>query len=273
MKFLYFLILAAILVPNVIFSQTPSTASVGSSGWKRVAYVNSASGRGFGKVSIYTVGSTSTPYQLDIEWFKDWATVAGISIKSNSSAGYWTGARITYDADSTYIEVNFTRDVAALFIISDTYGWNIAKPYTGTLTNGGGTVRAETKAGKMAINDYLVVGFNGNVGIGTTNPTAKLTVNGLVRAREIKVDATPWPDYVFEEGYHLPSLDQIRSYIRENGRLPEVPSAVQVQKEGIDLGRMDAILLKKIEELTLYLIEKEGQIDSLNERLKSLEKK
>ncbi|MGG5902615.1 hypothetical protein [Sphingobacterium daejeonense] len=273
MKLLYFIFLAGILIPNTIFSQTPSAASVNTSGWKRVAYVNSASGRGFGKVTIYTVGGTSAPYHLDIEWFKDWATVAGISIKSNSSTGYWTGARITYDADSAFIEVNFTRDVAAMFIISDSYGWNIAKPYTGVLANGGGKVRAETQAGKMAVNDCFLVGFNGNVGIGTTNPTAKLAVNGLVRAKEIKVEAVPWPDYVFEKGYKLPSLDLIKSYINENGHLPEVPSAAQIEKEGVDLGKMDAILLRKIEELTLYLIEKEEQINSLNEKLKSLEKK
>ncbi|WP_156308946.1 hypothetical protein [Sphingobacterium endophyticum] len=264
--------LLAFCLPVLGFAQTPVSAAVNSAGWKRVAFVNSASGRGFGKVSVYSTGSSSTPYHLDIEWFKDWSVTGGISISSNSTSGYWNEARLTYDGDSTFIEVNFTRDVGSMAIISDTYGWNSAQPFSGILPNGGGTVRALTKVGKLAIGENLMVAFNGNVGIGTLNPSSKLSVNGTVRAKEVRVEASPWPDYVFQDGYDLPSLTDVKNHIERYGHLPEVPSASTVEKEGIDLGKMNALLLKKIEELTLHLIEKEERINSLDERIKLLEK-
>jgi hypothetical protein len=96
---------------------------------------------------------------------------------------------------------------------------------------------------------------DGNVGIGTNAPKEKLSVNGKIRAHEIKVETTNWPDYVFEEGYDVGTLETLESYIKLNKHLPEVPSAKEVAANGIELGEMNKILLKKIEELTLHLIE------------------
>lgn len=96
---------------------------------------------------------------------------------------------------------------------------------------------------------------NGNVGIGTLTPAEKLSVNGKIRAQEIKVEATNWPDYVFEPGFKVRNLEFLEEFIKENKHLPEIPSAAEVKAEGIELGEMNRILLKKIEELTLYLIE------------------
>ncbi len=109
-----------------------------------------------------------------------------------------------------------------------------------------------------------------NVGIGTTIPDEKLTVNGRIHATEVKVTATvPGPDYVFEESYVLPSLEEVKSYIDENKHLPEVPSAKEMEKNGINLGEMNMLLLKKMEEMTLYLIEQEKRIKVLEEKLKN----
>ncbi len=97
---------------------------------------------------------------------------------------------------------------------------------------------------------------NGNVGIGTTNPTSKLSVKGRIHAEEVKVDLTvPGPDYVFEEDYELPTLESIESYTQQNKHLPGVPSAQEMEENGIDVGVMNMLLLKKVEELTLHLIE------------------
>ncbi len=96
---------------------------------------------------------------------------------------------------------------------------------------------------------------NGNVGIGTTNPAEKLSVNGKIRAHEIKVEITGWPDYVFEDDYKKPSLLEIEKFISANKHLPEIPSKDEVSQNGIALGDMNKRLLKKIEELTLYVIE------------------
>jgi hypothetical protein len=87
--------------------------------------------------------------------------------------------------------------------------------------------------------------FPGNVGIGTTTPTEKLSVNGKIRAKEIKVEANNWPDYVFKENYNLPSLEKIESFIIENKHLPDIPSVKEVEENGISLGKMNALLLKR----------------------------
>lgn len=95
----------------------------------------------------------------------------------------------------------------------------------------------------------------GNVGIGTTSPSEKLSVNGNVRAKKIIVSQLNWPDYVFDTFYKLRPLREVEEFIKTNKRLPEMPSATEVGEQGISVGDNQALLLKKIEELTLYLIE------------------
>lgn len=102
---------------------------------------------------------------------------------------------------------------------------------------------------------------NGNVGIGTMTAAEKLSVNGKIRSKEIKVEVGNWPDYVFAEEYDLPSLKEIERQIKEHGHLPGIASAAEVKADGIDLGEMNAKLLKKIEELTLYLIDVNRKVD------------
>ncbi len=113
---------------------------------------------------------------------------------------------------------------------------------------------------------------SGNVGIGTDNPKAKLAVDGNILAKEIKVktDITV-PDYVFETDYELNSLDYIADYVKTNKHLPEIPSAKEIKKDGLDLAEMNLLLLKKVEELTLYAIQQDKEIRSQN--LKSAEQK
>ncbi len=113
----------------------------------------------------------------------------------------------------------------------------------------------------------------GSIGIGTTNPGSyKLAVEGKIGAREVNVIATnPWPDYVFEKNYNLPTLESIKTYIDQNKHLPEVPSAKEIEKNGVNLGEMNALLLKKIEELTMYVIELKKENDSTKEQMKNMQ--
>ncbi|WP_303316204.1 hypothetical protein Q4Q34_12525 [Flavivirga abyssicola] len=107
----------------------------------------------------------------------------------------------------------------------------------------------------------------GNVGIGTNSfvdggDTYRLSVKGKVRAEEVKVYNT-WADFVFQTGYKLPTLKEVEEYIKENGHLKDIPSAEEVKANGIELGEMNKLLLQKIEELTLYVIDLKKEIEIL----------
>ena len=114
---------------------------------------------------------------------------------------------------------------------------------------------------------------NGNLGIGTTNPNGwKLAVNGKIRAKEIKVE-TNWADYVFDKEYNLPTLLEVENHIKEKGHLQNIPSAKEVEKNGIELGEMNKKLLEKIEELTLYTIAQEKKLQHQQTNIQKLETK
>lgn len=142
----------------------------------------------------------------------------------------------------------------------------------------GATSQAIIEAGDSFMTAYiggdrrLTILANGNTGIGTNNPIEKLSVNGKIRAQEIKVETANWPDYVFKPSYDLRPLAEIKAYVDANQHLPEVPSAQEIAKDGVSLGQINALLLKKIEELTLYLIEKDSQLDKQNEKLDKQQK-
>jgi hypothetical protein len=110
----------------------------------------------------------------------------------------------------------------------------------------------------------------GNVGIGTTNPTNKLSVAGTVQAYEVYVNSG-WSDYVFAPDYRLRDLADVSAYIRQNHHLPEIPSAAEVQEKGVGIGDMQAKLLAKVEELTLHMIQEHERNDRLAQENQQLQ--
>jgi hypothetical protein len=120
------------------------------------------------------------------------------------------------------------------------------------------------------ISDKIVFNSDGNVGIGTdlsSNPdNYKLAVNGTIGAKEIKVESSSWSDFVFDDGYELKSIEEVEQYIKKNGHLSEIPDQETVEKNGVNLGEMNAKLLQKIEELTLYLIKQNKELKSQKEQ-------
>ncbi|MDM8522090.1 hypothetical protein QUF80_01860 [Desulfococcaceae bacterium HSG8] len=118
----------------------------------------------------------------------------------------------------------------------------------------------------------FVTNSDGNVGIGETNPQSKLAVNGTVTAKEVIVSTTGWSDYVLKDDYNLMPLNELEQDIKKNGHLPDIPSAEEVKKNGVSVGEMQAKLLQKVEELTLYMIELKKENEVLKQQVASLQK-
>lgn len=108
----------------------------------------------------------------------------------------------------------------------------------------------------------------GNVGIGTISPTSKLTVAGNIAAREVKVTVNAGADFVFDQDYNLKSLPELESFIKANNHLPEIASAKEMEREGINVSEMNVRLLQKIEELTLYVIKLQKDLEALGAEIK-----
>jgi len=185
-------------------------------------------------------------------------------INNSGSMNYVVGSSINFNNNGT---------------IENAYGEYISYFGTGTVTNSYG-IFIDSAFNKGTGDNYAVHSasdansyFEGSLGIGTASPDMKLTVKGKIHAQEIKVDlqGAIMPDYVFEKSYPLKSLSEIEKYIYEHKHLPEIPSATSVAKNGLYLKEMNLKLLQKIEELTLYTIQQEKEIQQLKEINKKLE--
>lgn len=126
--------------------------------------------------------------------------------------------------------------------------------------------------GTASVNANMVITKTGYIGMGTTSPGYRLDVCGTIRSKEVLVQ-TGWCDYVFDKTYKLRSLNEVEEYINNNKHLPDVPSATEVEDKGVKVAQMDSILIKKVEELTLYVIDQNKQIQQLQQKLVQLENK
>jgi hypothetical protein len=191
----------------------------------------------------------------------DWnETIQGLSIGSiHLDPGNWTnnfGNAITFGASDYSSGENAQ---AGIYVRSDSsYGTKMYFSTSNSYTEGSKTA--------------MSIDHNGKVGIGTTNPNHKLEVIGTIKANILKSNAYTWSDFVFESEYKLPTLRDVENHIKEKGHLKDIPSASEVQKNGINLGEMDAKLLQKIEELTLYTIDQQKEIEELKKQNSKIDK-
>ena len=163
-------------------------------------------------------------------------------------------------ADSTANKYTITGSKPLLLLDADNASyvdWQMVN-YNGDLR-----IRANTST-------KMIVKANGNVGIGTHYPGHKLAVNGTIHAEEIIVDMNV-PDYVFKEGYDRMSLGELEAYIKENHHLPGVPSEKDIDEFGVSIAEHQALLLQKIEELTLHVIEQNKELKAQQQKIARFE--
>jgi hypothetical protein len=203
------------------------------------------------------------------------------NIIANGNVGVGT----TTPTTTVYIQ-NAATNYSSTLTLKNTVN-NVASRAGITMENDGGnqTIFYKQSSGNADANDVILysvqgdtriytngaermrIANSGNVGIGTAAPDAKLAVNGTIHSREVKVDlSVPGPDYVFDTDYKLTELHELKAYVEKHHHLPEIPSAEEMARNGLNLGEMNTKLLKKVEELTLYLIEMKSEINELKKK-------
>ena len=181
-------------------------------------------------------------------------TTLGLNLESALKISNWK-----WDGYGVLSELHFSQGDHMIATVSAVYS-DYASSAAGDLVF---TTSPKTSTAGQ-VEERMRIKHNGNIGIGTTNPTALLTVNGKILCEEIKVIAdVPASDYVFEDNYNLLTLDEVSDFIKANKHLPEVPSAAEFKENGYKVGEMDDLLLRKIEELTLYIIELNNELEKL----------
>ncbi|SDW58088.1 hypothetical protein SAMN05444410_1049 [Hydrobacter penzbergensis] len=155
-----------------------------------------------------------------------------------------------------------SKAVGSIAFLRENTSTTALSSYTAFYTNSGGSVSE-----KMRITS------GGNVRIGTNSPTEKLSVNGNIRTQKLIGTQLGWSDYVFDKNYKLRSLQNLETYINQNKHLPDVPAAKEVEEKGISVGDNQALLLKKIEELTLYVIDLKKESKRQQEQINELQKR
>ncbi|OJJ23396.1 hypothetical protein BKI52_03280 [marine bacterium AO1-C] len=233
-------------------------------------FINSSSGAQNGVLNLeqYNVGVNQVSPVAELDVYRPSGGTATIRLQGGGNG--WNPARMEFWSDPR----NSSSEWRPGYISSIDNGG-----FTGGLafyTNGRGSSQRTGSVEVMRV-------VNGKVGIGTTLREVasehldgyKLFVTEGIKTEKIRVQlaASRWADYVFAKDYHLRPLNEVAEFIQQNKHLPDVPSAAEVGKKGIDLGQMDATLLRKVEELTLYLIALKKQNEQLQQRIEKLENK
>ncbi|MFD2033691.1 hypothetical protein ACFSKL_02755, partial [Belliella marina] len=192
------------------------------------------------------IGTTSPSSKLDVK--------GGISVEGGNPIASVNGFRNSLQFISTgHSAIVFNPGETTELMFGFHTNGNF---YWGTGQNAGN--RYSMRLGKNG--DLQVYG---NMGIGISpSQNYKFQVNGTIRAKEVKLEATNWPDYVFEKDYELMPLEAVDSFIGENGHLPGLKPAKVYEKEGVNMMELNQKLLEKVEEVTLYLIQQQKLIES-----------
>lgn len=202
------------------------------------------------------------------DWVKDWGHYLWFShLDDNTDPVFMARYNTGVDASELRVSIGDCIDGRDKFSVGFTnlFGF-VFTPMFVVQADGKVGVKNDNPKYELDINGTIrsnsILVTDGNMGIGTTNPQNKLDVNGTIRAKEIKVDSD-WADFVFKKDYKLPTLGEVKKHIAEKGTLPGIPSESDVKANGVSLGEVNALLLQKIEELTLYVIKQQEEIEQL----------
>ncbi|WP_422080335.1 fibronectin type III domain-containing protein [Ulvibacterium sp.] len=208
--------------------------------------------------TLASTGHTDSTADLSWSGSTDDTAVTGYKIFKDGALEVTLGNVSTYQVTGLTAGTNYNFTATALDAAGNESTASNAVSVT-TYSSGGGGGTVWNSSGNDI--NYTI----GNVGIGTTTiGTWKLAVGGRIRAEEVNVE-TGWADYVFTEGYDLPTLEEVERHIQEKGHLINIPSAKEVEANGIEIGEMNKLLLEKIEELTLYILQQQKQIEQLKD--------
>ncbi len=243
----------------------------------RQGYADIATFSGYGKVvgigchpyktNSFQIGTKTYPFGPAV--LNAMLTVSDMKYPSydNNSQSWteWGGNNIILRVERRSV-IGDPHDTTDYKLISA--GHNTAETF---MVHSNGTVRISN----LNNEDVIVANPSGLVKIGSLNyngnvptQTVKLTVGGAIIGKEMVVTLSDWSDYIFNKNYNLTPLDKLEQYINKNKHLPDIPTATDIEANGIELGMMQAKLLKKIEELTLYVIKLKKEINQLKGRRK-----
>mgnify|MGYP000037970901 FL=1 len=286
------LLIVGLLLSNGLFATEKLLGATGTGRWVKVARIQNANPINVGECSTFSgsvnvqtdYGQTGHEQYYAIFSFGSRGGVKPLLQEFGDAANRSVGDlsriewRVYTDAQGWHYlwfwQSNYSR--FANFDYAQTCGieyWTYEDPpasYTQVWSSiGGDRQYSKQTVQKLSVNE--------SIGIGTSDPGAyQLAVNGNIHAKEVKVDLTGWPDYVFQSEYTLPTLEEVEKHIAEKGHLINMPSAKEVEENGVALGEMNKLLLQKIEELTLYIIElkhENARYIALEEKIEQIEKK
>jgi hypothetical protein len=223
----------------------------------------------------------------DVKWLMDWGntfhidggatagdpvfrvdendTYPAVYVEGSSKVGVGTASpQSRFHVDRGAMRVTNPGDGNALLTFDTERDWAFQQLNSGQYT----ALKLRSIGGGG--NKNFVIDTDGAVGIGTDAPKYKLSVNGTVRSKEVLVESQNWPDFVFTDAYDLPTLDEVAAHVDAEGHLPGVPSAASAEANGVKVGAMQRTLLQKIEELTLYAIDREEQAEKQNQTIEAL---
>lgn len=227
-------------------------------------------------IPFYTSAKAATgPLLCDISMFSQYAMMSNVvaSFAAPDADGAFKtlsiNGPVSLNSDNAAFAVDSNANGARLGIIKKAGQLPVFAAATGQPI----VFAQSNKAGvnldiaNASLTEFMRISPNGNVGIGTSNPDAKLTVAGNIRAREVRISVDAGADFVFEKDYRLMPLAELEKFVTTRKHLPGILPEKQMQEEGLGLKEMNIRLLQKVEELTLYMIEKDKQVKKLQKDL------